>query len=717
MSLSLKTFSESKPAQALLIGIVSSALTLLVWFFTPLLDGWENITWNWRVKALARPSPATESIKVILIDQNSLDWASRELGINWPWPRELQAVAVDFARRGGAKAIAYDMLYSEPSSYMVSDDVIFGESIAAAENFVGAFFLGEQAGQTSSWPEHVPHPITDQSALADWMAVHTQAKLEEPRASFPVPEVARAAAMLGHVKGDPDADGVFRRATPFRIFDGQAVPMLALGAWLAGEGVGAVDIRSSADGLALGDRDMPLDRKGRAILRFRGPSGTHETLSAAAVIQSEIRLREGGSPVIDPGELRDAYVLFGVSAPGLKDQRPTPISGDYSGVELHATFLDNLLAGDFIRDASRLWSAIFIWAMASCAAGGILFCRGVGISLAVAFVLLVLPVGVGFVAYLAGWWWPVVAPAGATAMAMGAASVLNYATEGRQKRFIKGAFRQYLSGEVIEQMLAHPERLKLGGEKRELTIFFSDLQGFSAISEKLGPEALTALLNDYLTDMSDIIMEEGGTVDKYEGDAIVAFWNAPVTQADHAARACRAALRCQRKLAERRREFEERAGVELYMRIGLHTGEVVVGNMGSHQRFNYTVLGDAANLASRLEGANKQFGTYLMISDAVWRKAQPDGFIAREIGMIQVVGRKTPVQVFELLGLPGERIAAAEDWARAMLHFRGRRWEDAIKLFSTFKNDPLARMLEAKSRALTGGHDSEWQDVWVLSGK
>jgi adenylate cyclase len=152
VSPALKTLSQHKPAQALLIGFAASALILLVWFFTPLLDGWENITWNWRAKALARPSPATEKIKVILIDQNSLDWASRELGINWPWPRELQAVAVDFARRGGAKAIAYDMLYSEPSSYMVSDDVVFGESIAAAGNFVGAFFLGEQAGQTSRWP-------------------------------------------------------------------------------------------------------------------------------------------------------------------------------------------------------------------------------------------------------------------------------------------------------------------------------------------------------------------------------------------------------------------------------------------------------------------------------------------------------------------------------------------------------------------------------------
>ena len=194
--------------------------------------------------------------------------------------------------------------------------------------------------------------------------------------------------------------------------------------------------------------------------------------------------------------------------------------------------------------------------------------------------------------------------------------MIYYTTEGRQKLFIKNAFKQYLSPAVIEELIQHPERLKLGGERRVLSIFFSDLEGFTGISEGLEPEELTALLNEYLSAMTDIIQEEGGTVDKYEGDAIIAFWNAPLLQPDHAERCVRAALRCQEKLAEMRPAFRERIGKDLRMRIGINSGPAVVGNMGSHTRFDYTMLGDAVNLAARLEGINKQFGTYTILSQA-----------------------------------------------------------------------------------------------------
>ena len=244
-------------------------------------------------------------------------------------------------------------------------------------------------------------------------------------------------------------------------------------------------------------------------------------------------------------------------------------------------------------------------------------------------------------------------PLAAAVSALGIGGMLNYIAEGRQKHFLKAAFRRYLSPTVVDQLIRHPERLRLGGERRELTIFFSDLQGFSSFSERLSPEDLTHLLNDYLTDMTDIILEEGGTLDKYEGDAIIAFWGAPIEQPDHAVRAVRAAVRCQRRLAERRDEWAQRYGAVLKMRVGINTGPVVVGNMGSNQRFDYTILGDAANLASRLEGANKALGTYLMISESAWT-ATGGAFPGRELGALRVVGRHTPVRVWEATGLPGD---------------------------------------------------------------
>ncbi|MBN2060002.1 MAG: adenylate/guanylate cyclase domain-containing protein, partial [Deltaproteobacteria bacterium] len=193
--------------------------------------------------------------------------------------------------------------------------------------------------------------------------------------------------------------------------------------------------------------------------------------------------------------------------------------------------------------------------------------------------------------------------------------MINYTIKGRQKRYIKNVFKQYLSPAVIERLVENPDKLALGGEMRELSIFFSDIQGFTGISEQLSPPELTALLNDYLSAMTDIILAEGGTIDKYEGDAIIAFWNAPLDVPDHAKRAVRSALLCGRKLSELRPGFRKRIGTDIYARIGINTGQVVVGNMGSNQRFDYTFLGDAGNLASRLEGVNKQFSTYLMVSE------------------------------------------------------------------------------------------------------
>jgi len=222
--------------------------------------------------------------------------------------------------------------------------------------------------------------------------------------------------------------------------------------------------------------------------------------------------------------------------------------------------------------------------------------------------------------YRLGFWLPLVVQETGVAVTLFSAGLIYYTTEGRQKAFIKSAFKQYLSPAVIEQIIVHPERLKLGGERRELSIFFSDLEGFTGLSEGLDPEALTNLLNVYLTAMTDIIQEEGGTVDKYEGDAIIAFWNAPLEQQDHAVRCVRAVLRCQAKLAEMRPKFKEIIGKDLKMRIGVNTGHAVVGNMGSHSRFDYTMIGDAVNLAARLEGINKQFGTYVLISESTMKK-------------------------------------------------------------------------------------------------
>jgi adenylate cyclase len=715
----LATRNLKKIAFVALIGAGSALLSLLLWA-TGALDRLEFVTWAWRANYFAAPGPATSRIKLILLDQNSLDWGAQENGLSWPWPREVYGPVIDFCARSGAKSVIVDVIFSEPSVYGASDDASLGEAIRRAPAFVGTLFGGKETGSAAAWPKDVQKPRLAFKNLDEWLTDQRRESVVMVRASFPIPEVADSVSFLGNVMDAPDVDGVFRRVSPFRVFDGQPVLSLGIAPYAAvdGSGHGPTLARIDDHLLQIGSAAIPIDRSGKAILRFRGPSGTYPTYSAASVIQSELRLRTGEPPTIKDDVFKDCYVFFGLSAPGLHDLKPTPVGNVYPGVEVYATMLDNLLSGDFMVDAPRMLviSATLFLAWIS-AFAVVLFSRKAWHSLLMITIFLPVPAAAGMAAYGLGVWWPVVVDQSAVAVSLAGGLVFNYATVGRQKAFLKHAFKHYLSPVVIERILDDPSKLKLGGERRELTILFSDLQGFSSISERLGPEDLTCLLNDYLSDMTDIVLGEGGTLDKYEGDAIIAFWNAPLEQPDHALRACRAALRCQRKLEERREEFRQRTGETLRARIGIHTGTVVVGNMGSRSRFDYTVLGDAANLASRLEGANKPFGTYLMVSEVTW--AQVNGRLSgREIGRLRVVGRKTPIRVYEPLGFENEvNTAAMESFHQGLACCCRKQWLEALAIFESLSDDPVATVYAHRCKALSCDSSSSWDGVWNLTEK
>ena len=699
-----------KLLQGIAIGAIASAIALSLWQFTTVIDRYEGTPWVWRVTHLGRASDSTDKIKLILLDQASLDWASKEMALPWPWPRQVYVPIIDFCLRGGAKAIAFDVLYTEPSAVGVEDDEMLGAAVAKSSNFVAAVFLGKQATQALSWPDWLKRPATVLGGDNVW------ARDPEPGAAFPIPEIATNAAILASVKDTPDVNGLFTRATLFRTFDGVTIPSLGLAAYLAGAG-SDVRLSSQGDRFTLNDASIPVDAQGRTILRFRGPSGTHQTFSAAGVIQSEVRLQEGGEPTIDPSVFKDCYVLFGFSAPGLKDLRPTPISGDYPGVEIHATLLDNLLERDAMRDAKPVVVSVVTTALCLVASLLVVFSRSAWQNVVAFAVLLPLPLAIGYVAYGAGIWWQVTVGTVGVAISLVSGVVLNYATEGRQKRFIKSAFKQYLGESVIDEIIADPSKLRLGGEKRELTMFFSDLEKFSSFSERLDPPALIDLLNKYLSVMGEVIIAEGGYLDKFIGDAIVAFWNAPANQADHALRAVRAAIICQRRLAEKQPEFSGLAGAPVRMRIGLNTGDVVVGNMGSADRFNYTMLGDAANLASRLEGVNKAFGTFMLISESTWEQAK-SGVQGRWLGAVRVVGRKDDVEVYEPMALAGEQFPSwTQDFEKGVKLCREQKWADALAIFERFKDDPPSQKYAARCRELLAGSLKEWDGVWSMTEK
>ncbi len=705
-----------KIAQGILIGVLAASTSLAA-FFLGLLEWLEGPSWDWRVRAAARPGPATDQVRLILIDQKSLDWAEETNRLSWPWPREVYGTLLSFCRRGGARAVAFDLVFSEPSKWGVEDDEAFGQAIADAGSVAAALFLSRDQGAALEWPAEVPEQPFRVVGLKEFLSGPRGKALALERAAFPIPEVASRAAVLANVSGGLDADAVVRRASPFRFFAGRFVPSLGLAPYLAAHPGLSIVLEDRR--LQVGDRQVPLDEQGRAILRYRGPSQTHRAVNAAAVIQSELRLAQGQAPLVDPSFFRDRYVFVGVTAPGLLDLKPTPVGSVYPGVEIHATLLDNLLSGDFLRETSRS-SAVLAVLLAGLAAGVLGRLGRTGLQSGLAFLLVLpLPVLAGFVGYRAGFWVEVAAPEAAAALSLIVAMVVNYATEGRQRRFLKNAFRHYLSPVVIEKLLREPGKLALGGETRELTILFSDIRGFTGISEKLGPEQLTAFLNAYLTAMTDIILQEGGTLDKYEGDAIIAFWNAPLEQPDHALRAVRAALRCRSELARMRPDLEKRFGVSVHARIGVNTGPVVVGNLGSEQRFDYTFIGDAGNVASRLEGINKQFGTEILISEATF--ARLGGRIpAREISCVRVVGRDEPVRIFEPL-LPEERDrleTVIDRFARGLQMYYEGRFSEACGVFAEIAGeDSAARVYARRCMDLSMAPPEAWDGVWRMTGK
>lgn len=400
------------------------------------------------------------------------------------------------------------------------------------------------------------------------------------------------------------------------------------------------------------------------------------------------------------GQLQDKICIIGHTARSSTDLKPTPLHPRQPGVTLHANIINMVLQRRFLRECSAAANITIIicWGMASTIAA----LRGSARENAIETVALVaancaiaiLLFGVANVSI------GLVSPLLAQLLSFSAVTTYRQLTEERTKREVRTAFEHYLNPAVVEQVATDPDKLRLGGEMRELTILFSDIQGFSAVSESMAPPQLVEWLNEYLSEMSQTIIDNGGCVDKYEGDLIMAFFGAPLDMPDHAARACLTMLENRDKLVELRKRWDARGLPPIYARVGVNTAEVLVGNLGSRTRLNYSVIGDGVNLAARLEPANKIYGTYLMVSEATYEQAR-DVVVARELDLLRVLGRAKPVRVYELIGRQG---AVGEDTRKALEFFadglafhRERQWEKAIdalrQVLTLIPGDPPSQSL------------------------
>ncbi|MBV0911770.1 CHASE2 domain-containing protein [Anianabacter salinae] len=683
------------------------------------------------------PAPVT----IIDIDDASI----AELG-QWPWPRTRLAQLVDNATAGGAAAIAFDVLFSEPDrlspgliasdnealdpairdalSGLPSNDDIFAEAIGRGRVILGQTSIRVAgAGGQSAVPRDVPHALLG----------------PDPRpflSRFPdlvenLPALEAAAAGRGVFSVRPDTDGVYRRV-PLVMLAGETLRLgLTPELLRVATGGQSFAIRSNeagVDGIVVARQLIRTDATG-SVRPYLSHSARARYVSAADVILN--RLPEG--------RLAGHLVLVGTSAIGLEDYRATPLGVAMAGVEVHAQLLENILSSTLL-DRPNYAISVELLTTAILGLLTVLLVPNMAARWVILSTLLVLA------AYVTTTWlaferarmlidptYPVLA----TLLIAGIMTTANYLREERQRREIRGAFGQYVSPALIERLQDNPGSLRLGGETKELTLLFSDVRGFTAISEsfKDDPQGLTVLMNRFLTVLSDAILDEGGTIDKFMGDAVMAFWNAPLDIPQHARAGCRAAIAMRKAVEELNtlRLAEATDGETVHridVGVGLNTGSCVVGNMGSDTRFDYTALGDTVNLASRLEGQSKPYGVGIVLGESTAREVEHD-MAVMELDLLRVKGKQEPVRIFALLGdhtlMADPATVSLLETNRDMLAaYRDQRWDAAEAAMCGMETAgaeamgltgylDLYRARIAEFRAVPPGPD--WDGVYTATSK
>ncbi len=687
--------------QVLLIGLLS---TIVSWSFSNLefADSLERSTLDLRFRLSPTPEEADSSIVLILLDGGSMDQ------LPFPVPRQLYSDVLMILQDWGANAVGFDILFDLPSIYSVSEDSIFG---SVASDGKTAFVMSLLQREDGS-----PVPF---NAIIDISGDFSD--LDSVFSCIPPCQmIAQGVPQLGSSNDIQDPDGVFRNIRLLSVTpNGIAASLPVALAWLA---LDKPEMSVDNDRFTLGENSFPIEDGCRLQLKYHGPAGTYRSLPLVDLVAALNARATGSSCPVDSSLFNGAIVLLGYAAPALYDLKPTPYSAMCPGVEVLATALDNLLSGDCLHHIQGWMSVITALLVSLFSALFLSAVRKIPLGASLAMLPPVLLLVVSLLLFRSGIWIDTLWPVSSGVLTILSGGIFLFSSENRRKQEIRTAFSQYLSPNVVARVTEHPETLVLGGDRRVMTTFFSDIWGFTGISEKLSPEELVALLNRYLTIMTDIILETGGTVDKFEGDAIIAFWGAPIELDDHAERACSAALQCQNEHVEMNLQLAAEGYPELVTRIGLSTGEMVVGNMGSSKRFDYTVMGSTVNLGSRLEGVNKVYGTSIMVPEKTYSDAS-DAFIFRELDTIRVVGQKIPVNVFELIcakdDLTDSQKKILESYSEALKLYREGRFEDAKKKFSLIDDPPSIVMAERCRHLMEeyGDSDKDWDGVFNLSSK
>ncbi|OQA89738.1 MAG: Adenylate cyclase 1 [Elusimicrobia bacterium ADurb.Bin231] len=552
----------------------------------------ENKSYDVRLKLRGvKKNSGIKDIIIVSIDEDSLDHLGR-----WPWDRSIHAKLVDILTKDGAKVILFDILFLERSNPNSDNKLILAT---------------QKSGRV----------INETLFEFEGTSVIKQ--------KAPLPGLVKHSLMLGAPNVFPELDGVLRRVKPTFFYENKFYPHVSLA-------VASAYLNKPWEEM-LGN--IPVNDLGEMIVNYCGPFGTFEYKPYYKILAGDFEKKY----------FRDKIVLVGYAAAGLGDRHVTPLSHITPGIETIANNIYTIVHSDYIYYSKwyvRLFSILIV------GIAMLFFLPRLNALKSTLFAasLLIIWTGAAYYFFVTRQVWVEYVPT-TTLIIVSYISITSwrFVTEEKEKRWLKKAFGQYLSPAVINEIIKNPQALSLGGKRQELTVLFSDIRGFTTISEASTPENVVSLLNEYLTKMTEVVFRQEGTLDKFIGDAVMAFWNAPIPQSDHAKKAVFCAIEMMEELEKLKKKWTSEGKVVIDIGIGVNTGEMVVGNLGSVERMDYTVIGDNVNLASRLEGLNKEYKTHIIISEFTYNYVK-DFVVARSLGAAKVKGKAKAVEIYAVEG-------------------------------------------------------------------
>lgn len=686
----------SKKWPRLLAGLIVTTIfcfSTLGYYRLPGLDRIESYIYDIKVR-LSAHGVSQPSVVILDVDEKSLAAYGR-----WPWDRGLLAQLNDkLFDEYQISALGYDVVWAErdsanptaiskkldlsalksSSGYRTlleeiqrkDSDRMFAESLKGRKIVLGYYFNNEDNAQKTNV---LPTPVLDIQALPE----NTNQIVHWKTFTGNLPELTANALSGGYFNPLVDPDGLIRRVPLLAYYDGHYYQSLTLGLVRAALGQMPIEpvVEQAEDTgylelelLQMGPIEIPVSNDATILVPYRGKAHTFPYISVKDLLDGKVQ----------PKDLQGKIVIMGSSAPGLRDQRSTPLQNVFPGVEIHANVVDGILSGDVVQQPAWGYGLEFIQLLLAGVLLSLLL-PALGALSSVLLTAVLCGIGWGFNYYL----WtalkldvPIAADFSALVMIFLTDIVSGYFTEGRKQKNMASLFGQYVPPELVKKMADDPLKYSMAGRNAELTVLFSDIRGFTAISESLTATELASYINEYLTNMSQIISEDEGTLDKYIGDAIMAFWGAPVDNAKHASFAIKSALRMSQETDRLAESFKSRGLPAFNIGIGLNAGNMVVGDMGSSYRKNYTVMGDPVNLASRLEGLTKYYGLRILVGESV--KALTPEYLYREIDRVKVKGKDTVVTIYTPVGLLAEVSAQIQqeihDWSAVLAEYYAGNW-------------------------------------------